>query len=159
MVNKMKTLVLATTLALVSTSAFAGQNENIEACVNKVQEFTGKSVDMFDAHYKKGGWTSSTEVNWPGIKCEVIGILGSSSVQNLYVDNQHVIVDGYAGRAAKSASRRIDQGVDSAIETLEARIDILKGMRNNAEQKLKVNGADADAIEAKVNSAIERVTQ
>ena len=155
-----KSFVFAAVAATIAaTSAFAGQNENIEACVDKVQEFTGKSVDMFDARYKKGGWTSSTEVHWADIKCEVIGILGSGSVQNLYVDNRHVIVDGYAGRAAKSASLRIDTSVDSAIETLEARIDILKGMRDNADQKLKANGADAVAIEAKVNTAIERVTQ
>lgn len=156
----MKKIIAATAIVLAtSTAAFAGQNENIEMCVDKVKEFSGKSVDMFDARYKKGGWTKWNEVHWKGIQCEVGGAFGIATVYNLYVDGEHLIVDGYAGQAAKAASHRIEMGVDAAIETLEARIDILKGMREQAEEELKAQGADAKAIEAKVDSAIERVTQ
>lgn len=155
----MKKLALAVTLALVSTGAIAGQNENIEMCADKVLEFSGKSVDMFDASYKKGSWTKWNKVQWSGIECEVGGAFGIATVFNLRINGEHVIVDGYAGAAAKKASQRIDAEVDAAVETLKARIDILKNMRDDAEKKLKAHGVDALAVEAKVNSAIERVTQ
>jgi len=157
----MKYLVLAIALATLAgiNTARAGQNEDIEACVAKVQEFTGRSVDMFDARYKKGGWLGNESVHWSGIDCEVQGLFGTSTVFQLYVDGKHLVVDGYAGVAAQAASEQIARDVESAIETLEARIDILKGMQDQADKKLRSVDADADAITAQVNKAIVRVTQ
>lgn len=156
----MKKIIAASAIVLASTTtAFAGMNENIEACAAKVEEFSGKTVDIFDAKYKKGGLFKWSEVEWNGILCKPVSALGVATVHNLWIDGEHVIVDGYAGNKAKAVAERIDADVDAAIETLEARIDILKGMRKEADDKLKANGVDADAVKSKIDSAIERVTQ
>ena len=97
MVNKMKTLVLATTLALVSTGAFAGKAEKIQVCADKVQELSDRSVSVADAEYKRNGLFSPTsEVHWPGIECHPRGLLGHTPhVYNLWIDGEQVLAGGY----------------------------------------------------------------
>ena len=135
MVKKMKTLVLATTLALVSTGAFAGKAEKIQVCADKVQELSDRSVSVTDAEYKRNGlFNPHSEVHWPGIECHPRGLLGHAPrVYNLWIDGEQVLAGGYTKQEVEAVRKHLDIEMKELDAELQAVEDWIEQCRKDPE--------------------------
>ena len=134
----------------VSTHAQASA-DNLGACVSAVKDFANKSVDEFDAEYEDN-FLSNDVAKWEGVSCEV----KLESVQQLTVDGQKLIVDGFAGEEAKAANSQLAKDTERAIAKLESRIALLEQRMEKARTELKSPNPEIENISSYIQSGIEK---
>lgn len=146
-----KSVVAALLLAITPATSWAGEGDNIKACTQAVQDFGGRVVDEFDAHYE-GRMIDLSEVKWPGVVCAVkLGL-----VFDLTVDGKKLIVDQFSGEEAKRTYERLEVRTEEAIAILKSREKILERRLADAEAKLQQPNADITEIAAHVETGIEK---
>ena len=150
------TTTLAALACLTATSASADQASDINACASAVKAYTGKTVDPFDADWKKNGLFSWGYVKWPGIHCRPLTTLGLNHIEELTVNGTVYVVKGYAGQAALTASENIETMVDQQVQRLRQKISLLESIADDADEALKVAGVDVDGVMVTVKDAIAK---
>lgn len=113
--------LLVIIVILVSTKAFAGEAENISACVKKAKEFSGVSLDPFAVKYV-GNIISMSTARWGNSYCEVK--LGE--VFTLIVDENTLIYRGYAGKESYDLNEALQSKTQDAIRQMRSRIALLE---------------------------------
>ena len=127
-----KNILVFTVLLSIPNAAFASEAGNILACINAVKTYTGKTVDEFDANYTGKIFSFST-AEWSGIKCEV----AFDSVQNLTVDGEKYIVDGFSGIDAKRTYEQISAKTEKAVSLLNSRVKLLEQRLERSANQLR----------------------
>ncbi|MDO8811610.1 MAG: hypothetical protein Q7J38_06235 [Gallionella sp.] len=117
----MKRIAMGMLMMAVSASAFAGDAENIAACVRKAKEFSGVILDEFNVNYE-GNWLSMSIAKWSNAQCEVkVG-----EVYKLVVNGELLVFDGFAGKGSYELNEALQEKTNSAINTLNSRIALLR---------------------------------
>jgi hypothetical protein len=148
----LKRLILVlTTVIAVSPPAFAGDTENIQACIKAIEVNTGKQVDEFDVQYESH-LLAFDVARWPDIECEVM----VEEVQNLSVDGKRFIVDGWPSPEAKAAYEALEQEVTGASAQLATRQKLIEGRLSEAYDKLRQPNADIDSATDFVRQGINK---
>ena len=146
-------LRISTIAMLLPASTYAGEAENIMACIKAVKSYSGKMVDEFDVNYK-GKIINFSIAKWPGIECEV----AFSEVYNLNVDGEVFVIDGFAGMDAKIAYEASATETADAISLLESRISLLKQRLDKAKTQLSQPSPLIDDIQEYVRNGIVKAT-
>lgn len=149
----MKKIAFGMLMMAASTFAFAGDAENISACVKKAQEFSGVILEEFDVSYK-GNWLSMSIAKWDNAHCEVkIG-----EVYKLSVDGELVIYDGFAGKGSYDLNKVLQEKTDAAINKLNSRIALLRQRMEKATEELKKARPSHDVLTRYIEEGIEKST-
>ncbi len=146
----MRKMVLAAFTMIVSTSVFAGDTENITACVRKAKEYAGVSLD-FDVTYE-GNILAMSTAKWKNAECEVK--LGT--VFNLIVNGETLIHEQFSGKNSYDLNKALQDKTDATIKKLNLRIGLLEKTMDKASEDLKKLKPDHDAVTRNVNEAIEK---
>ena len=152
----MKISALLSTIAVLtvlSGEAFAGDAENISACINAVEAHAGKELDEFDVVYEAAFLSYST-ATWPGVHCEV----KFATVWSLVVAGESLVVEGFSGEAARAEYEKLEAKTDKAVAALNTRKDILRRRLTEAEQRLKEPRPNIPEITARVDEGIYKAT-
>ncbi|WP_090060925.1 hypothetical protein [Celeribacter neptunius] len=145
--------LLAGVISASPSAVRAGDAGNILACIEAVEAYSARKVDEFDVRYT-GRILGFSTAEWKGIQCEV----SFEQVFNLTVDGQLYVVEGFAGREARSAFSQLEVDTDEAVSLLESRIQLLKNRLEEAEMKLQQPSPDIAAVSDYIHSGIARAT-
>jgi hypothetical protein len=144
-----KLLVLS--IIFISTPAFAGDADNISACVLKAKEFSGVVLDPFIVKYE-GNIISRSTAQWDNAFCEVkVG-----SVYTLQVENQSYIYKGYAGKESYDLNANFQAKTDSAINQLKSRIALLQQRADQVSVSLHKPNPDKEWLARYINEGIQK---
>jgi hypothetical protein len=147
----MKRVMLSILMMVSASIAYAGDAENIQACVKKANEFAGVPLNEFDASYE-GNIFSQSVVKWKNAYCEV----KLSEVYNLQVEGKHVVFNGYAGKESYALKKTLDDKTDAAINQLKARIAILEQRMSQTSAGLKKPKPDHTGLTRFIEEGIEK---
>jgi len=150
-VTGMKRTAWAVLLALCSTGAYAGDGENIQACVTKAREFADVSLNEFEAEYQGNIFSMST-AKWKKAYCEVK--LGD--VYNLQVNGKEYIFNGYAGRESYALKQALDEKTDGAIRQLKSRIALLEQRMKQTTESLRKASPNHTQISQYIDDGIDK---
>lgn len=128
----MRKFLLASLISLFSTSASAGEAENISACVKKAKEFANKNLDAFNVKYE-GNIVSMSKAQWPNAYCEVK--LGD--VYTLLIDGSTYIYNGFAGKDSYELNEKLQAKSDEAVRQMRSRISLLEQRASQVSVSLK----------------------
>lgn len=149
----MKRTALGLLMMAVSTFAFAGDAENIAACVKKAKEFSGVTLEDFDVSYK-GNWLSMSIAKWSNAYCEVkVG-----EVYELLVNGEYVIYKGFVGKGAYELNKILQERTDMAINKLNSRVTLLRQRMEKATEELKKARPSHDELTRYIEEGIEKST-
>jgi len=137
----------------VSTFAFAGDAENISACVKKAKEFSGVILEEFDVDYE-GNWLSMSIAKWSNAYCEVkVG-----EVYELSVNGEFVIYKGFAGKGSYELNKTLQEKTDLAINKLNSRVALLRQRMEKATEELKKARPSHEELARYIEEGIEKST-
>lgn len=147
----MKKIALGMLMMALSTFAFAGDAENIAACVKKTKEFSGVILDDFDANYE-GNWLSMSTAKWSNAYCEVkVG-----EVYKLVVDGELLVFDGFAGKGSYELNQALQEKTNAAINILNSRITLLRQRMKEVTEELKKPRSSHDKLTCFIDEGIEK---
>ena len=146
-----KNILVFTVLLSIPNAAFASEAGNILACINAVKTYTGKTVDEFDANYTGKIFSFST-AEWSGIKCEV----AFDSVQNLTVDGEKYMVDGFSGIDAKRTYEQISAKTEEAVSLLNSRVKLLEQRLERSANQLRQPNPNLNEIKDFIATGISK---
>ena len=141
---------LIVTLAFVSTSALAGDAENIKTCVDEASS-VGVSLDPFQVSYKSSFFKPSV-AEWTNVRCEV----SSTGVVNLVINGKEIIYQGFRGKAAFELNQKLEREIDAAVNVLFTRAQLISAMKESSTKRLKSPNVDLTVVERDVKSYVER---
>ena len=147
----MKNLILALTLFAISSPVFAGQADDIEACVKTLKQYTGTTVDEFDAKYESS-WLTFNTVKWNGITCDVK--LGS--IVNLIENGKDLIYQGFSGKDSFLLNDKLEKETAEAIATMRSRITLLEERMSKSTKELQSFKPDHKKIEQYIKAGIKK---
>lgn len=147
----MKRITLAILAMGVSTGVFAGDAQNIQACVKQAKGFAGVTLNEFDASYESNVLSMST-AKWKNAYCEV----KLSGVYNLQVNGQQYIYNGYAGKDSYILNSQLDEKTDVAINKLRSRIALLQQRASQVSVSLKLPNPNHAWLTKYVDEGIEK---
>lgn len=154
----MRKFILLIVFLLQPSLLWAGQVENISACVSKAKEYVGVSLDEFKATYEGNIFALST-VSWPKVLCEVK--LGN--VHNLIYDNEYIIYSGFSGadsyKLNEDLSAKTDQAVaqlHNEISNIRQRIALLEDRMSRVSDSLSKANPDHSALTDYVLDGVNR---
>lgn len=149
----MKKIALGMLMMAASTFAFAGDAENISACVKKAKEFSGVILEEFDVDYE-GNWLSMSIAKWSNAYCEVkIG-----EVYKLSINGELVVYDGFAGKGAYELNKALQEKANSAINKLDSRIVLLRQRMEKITEQLKKPMPNHDELTRHIDEGIDKST-
>ena len=146
-----KNILVFTVLLSIPNAAFASEAGNILACINAVKTYTGKTVDEFDANYT-GKIFSFSIAEWSGIKCEV----AFDSVQNLTVDGEKYMVDGFSGIDAKRTYEQISEKTEKAVSLLNSRVKLLEQRLERSANQLRQPNPNLNEIKDFIATGVSK---
>ncbi|MDA9059824.1 hypothetical protein N9K33_05165 [Planktomarina temperata] len=146
-----KNILVFTVLFSIPNATFASEAGNILACINAVKTYTGKTVDEFDANYTGKIFSFST-AEWSGIKCEV----AFDSVQNLTVDGEKYMVDGFSGIDAKRTYEQISEKTDKAVSLLNSRVKLLEQRLERSANQLRQPNPNLNEIKDFIATGVSK---
>lgn len=146
-----KNILVFTVLFSIPNSALASEAGNILACINAVKTYTGKTVDEFDANYT-GKIFSFSIAEWSGIKCEV----AFDSVENLTVDGEKYMVDGFSGIDAKRTYEQISEKTKKAVSLLNSRVKLLEQRLERSENQLRQPNPNLNEIKDFIATGVSK---
>lgn len=114
-----------------SYSADAGEIDNVSACVQKAKDFANLTLSEFEATYE-GNILSPSIVRWKTSSCKVK--LGN--VVQLRINDELIIVDGFAGAKSKKLNAILEERTNVAIKQLKHDIALLEQRMNEATKRL-----------------------
>ena len=147
----MKKIALVMCMMIISTSVFAGDAENIAACVKSAKDFSGVTLDDFDVVYEGNIFSMST-AKWKNAFCEV----GASKVYKLTVNGELLVYEGFAGKDSYDLNKTLNEKTEEAIKKMNSRIELLKKRMDKVETDLKKPKPDHNGLTLYVNEGIEK---
>ena len=141
---------LAFLTALVTSTAWAGQAENIKKCA-EVANSVGVSIDLYQVRYTSN-FLQHDLAEWRDVRCEV----KLEKIYNLTVGGKEIIYRGFGGREAYELNVWLEKEIDNATETLITRADLLKSIKRSSEEKLRMPSVDPRVVEREVLSNVRR---
>ncbi len=138
-------------LLLVSLPVWAGDADNISACVKKAKEFSGMTLDPFAAAYESNIVSPST-AKWENVLCEV----KFGEVYNLRIQNQYVIYKGYAGKDAYELNKSLETKTDEAIARMDTHIALLKQRLDQVDVSLRKPNPDQKWLNRYIEEGIDK---
>ena len=138
-------------LIMMPTLVIAGDAENISACVNKAQKYSGVVLNDFDVSYE-GNWIAMSIAKWNNAYCEVK--LGE--VLKLEVNEKLLVVDGFSGQDSLELNGSLQGKTDAAINRLNARIALLQQRMENVTEKLKQTKPNHKELTEYIDDGIEK---
>lgn len=138
-------------LMAASTAAFAGDAENIDACVKKSKDLAGVTLDPFAAAYE-GNIFSMSIAKWNNAFCEVK--LGS--VYNLQVDGKQVVYKEFSGKESYDLNNELQARTEQAISQLNSRIALLRQRADQVAASLKQANPNRQWLKQYIEEGIER---
>ncbi|MDP8567412.1 hypothetical protein [Methylophilus aquaticus] len=136
---------------LVSANVFAGEAENITACVSKAKEFAGVSLDPFSVKYE-GNYVAFSTARWPEAICEV----KVAQVYNLQVNGQHYVYKGYSGKESYDLAMQLQAKTNEAIKQMRSRIALIEQRADQASNSLRKPNPDYKNLSKYVDEGIQR---
>jgi hypothetical protein len=147
----MKRITLAVLMMSCSAISYAGDADNIQACVKRASDFTGLKLSEFDASYE-GNIFSQSIAKWKNAYCEV----KMGNVYNLQINGKQVIYNGYAGKESFDLNAALNSKTESAINQLRSRIAILEQRMGQVSAGLKMPKPDHAGLTRYVDEGIEK---
>ena len=147
----MKQWLFQSLVLLDSLPAWAGDADNISACVKKAREFSGITLDPFAAAYE-GNIVSLSTAKWENVLCEV----KFGEVYNLRIQNQYWIYKGYAGKEAYELKRSLESRTDEAIARMDTHIALLKQRLDQVDVSLRKPNPDQNWLSRYIDEGIEK---
>jgi hypothetical protein len=147
----MNKLVSAVFMMMISTSIFAGEAENIAACVKKAKELSGITLDGFDVVYEGNIFSMST-AKWNNAFCEV----KFGDVFNLKVNGEFFVYEGFSGKDSYDLNEALHKKTEEAITIMYSRIELLKNRIGEVEDDLKKLKPDHGNLTRYINEGIEK---
>lgn len=131
--------------------AFAGDAENITACVKKAKEFSGVTLDEFAASYE-GNILSMSTAKWNNAFCEVK--LGD--VYTLNLNGQELVYKGFAGRESYNLNVSLQAKTEAAVNQLNSRIALINQRAEQVSVSLTKPKQDFKRLTKYVDDGIEK---
>lgn len=147
----MRYWVLLITLFCTTSAVFAGEAENITACVKKAKEFAGVSLDPFNVKYE-GNYVAFSIARWPEAHCEV----KVAEVYNLQVNGQHLVYKGYSGKESYDLAMQLQAKTNEAVKQMRSRIALIEQRANQASSSLRKPNPDYQYLNKYVDEGIQR---
>lgn len=147
----MRYWILLITLFCSMSSVFAGEAENITACVKKAKEFASISLDPFNVKYE-GNYVAFSIARWPEAYCEV----KVAEVYNLQVNGQYLVYKGYSGKQSYDLAMELQAKTDEAIKQMRSRIALIEQRANQASNSLRKPNPDYKHLTRYVDEGIQR---
>jgi len=147
----MKKMMIAILLISSPISSYAGDVENIQACVDKAHDFGEVNLTESEASYKGNIFTMSI-VSWPNATCEV----KFGDVNNLTVNGAQVIFNEFSGKASFELKKELEIKTAGAIEQLNSRIDLLEQRMRQVSKDLKEPEPDYALLTESVDKDIKK---
>ncbi len=147
----MKRIGVGVFLLTMSTLAFAGDAENISACVKKASDLAGETLDPFAAVYEGNILTKST-AKWNKAFCEV----KFGDVYTLKIGDKSVVYKGYAGKESYELNQVLQAKTDEAVSKLNSRISLLKQRASQVTVSLKLANPNHQWLTQFIDEGIER---
>lgn len=147
----MKKIMLILVLLAISSSSFAGDADNISACVRKAKEFSGITLDEFAASYE-GNILAMSIVKWNNAFCEVK--LGN--VYTLNLNGQEFVYKGFAGREAYNLNAALQAKTETAVNQLNSRIALINQRAEQVSVSLTKPKQDFKWLTRYVDEGIEK---
>lgn len=145
----MKKTILLLLLAGFSAISYAGDLENILACVDSAKNYSGLDLDVREVSYEPHLIANST-ATWSNVYCEV----KFEEVSELVIGDVEAIIDGYAGRGSLELYETLSERTEVAIDELRARIGLLRQELRKASADLSSPNPVHSEIEAYIDSTI-----
>lgn len=143
--------VLVSLILMNAATAYAGEAENIMACVNRANEFSGIKLSEFDAKYE-GRILSMSSAKWSNAFCEV----KFGTVNNLQVNGNQFIYNGFAGKEAYDLNKMLENKTESAINQLRSRISLLEQRMSQVKRSLQTPKPNVVSLTQYINEGIEK---
>ena len=147
----MKKIALAIFMIATCNPVFAGDAENISACVRKAKEFSGVNLDEFAASYE-GNILSMSIVKWKNAFCEV----KFGNVHTLNINGQELIYKGYAGRESYNLNMALQAKTEAAVNQLNSRIALINQRAEQVSVSLTKPKQDFKWLTRYVDEGIEK---
>lgn len=147
----MKKIAFGIFMIILSNLAFAGDAENISACVRKAKEFSGITLDEFAASYE-GNMLSMSTAKWSNAFCEVK--LGN--VYTLNLNGQELVYKGYAGRESYNLNIALQAKTENAVNLLNSRIALINQRAEQVSVSLTKPKQDFKWLTRYVDEGIEK---
>lgn len=136
---------------LCTVPAFAGDAENISACVKKAKDFSSMTLDPFLVNYE-GNIVSMSIARWENVLCEV----KFGDVYNLKINNEYLIYKGYAGKESYELKQSMEGKTDEAISRMDTHIVLLKQRLDQVEASLKKPNPDHAWLNRYIEEGIDK---
>lgn len=136
---------------LCTVPAFAGDAENISACVKKAKDFSSMTLDPFLVNYE-GNIVSMSIARWENVHCEV----KFGDVYNLKINNEYLIYKGYAGKESYELKQSMEGKTDEAISRMDTHIVLLKQRLDQVEASLKKPNPDHAWLNRYIEEGIDK---
>lgn len=134
---------------VISPSSNAGQADNILGCVKKAKEYSGITLNEFDASYV-GNVLSPSEVRWSNAYCEAkVG-----AIYTLTVNGKNYIYKGYSGKESYDLYNSLEGKTEKAIGQLESRIALLKERLSSVDAELSKPRPDHRKLTSYIDDGI-----
>lgn len=131
--------------------AFAGDAENITACVKKAKEFAGITLDPFAVNYE-GNIVTMSIAKWENVLCEV----KFGDVYNLKFNNEYLIFKGYAGKESYELKQSMEGRTEEAIGRMDTHIALMKQRLDQVEVSLKKPNPDHAWLNRYIEEGIDK---
>lgn len=147
----MNKVLLSIFILGISSKSFAGDAENITACVRKAKEFSGVTLDEFSASYE-GNILSMSTVKWNNAFCEV----KLRSVYTLNLNGQELVYKGYAGIESYNLNVSLQAKTEAAANQLNSRIALINQRAEQVSVSLKKPKQDLKWLTRYVDEGIDK---
>lgn len=134
-----------------ASTAFAGDAENIEACVSKAKEFASVTLDEFDVAYE-GNWMAFSVAKWDNAECEV----KLENVYNLTIEGKIYIYQGFDGKESYTLNDMLEKKTKAAIKKMRSRISLLEQRMEKVTTQLKSVNPDHQALDDYINKGVNK---
>lgn len=147
----MKKILFVILVMIKSADVYAGDAENIMACVNKAYEFAGIRLSEFEVSYQ-GNILAFSTAKWSNAYCEVK--LGS--VYNLQINSNQLIFEGFAGKESYDLNQALEEKTEAAINQLKSRITILEQRMSQVSASLRLPQPNHVSLIQYIDEGIEK---
>ena len=138
-------------LFAMSASAFAGDAENITACIKKAKDLAGVTLDPFSAEYEGNIFLMSI-AKWDNTFCEV----KFGSVYNLQINGSLVVYKEFSGKESYDLNEELQAKTEKAISQLNGRIVPLRQRAEQVTVSLKQSDPNRQWLTQYIDESIEK---
>lgn len=147
----MRRMMIAMLLISSPIYSYAGDAENIQACIDKARDFAEVNLTELEALYEGNIFTMSI-VRWPNTTCEV----KFGDVHNLIINGNQVLFNEFSGKSSFELNKALEIKTAAAIEQLNSRIELLEQRMRQVSENLKEPKPDHALLTEYVDKDIKK---